>query len=78
MSAGVSVYHPGGPIAYIKPFYQYGQTEVIINYCSALKAGPGGKCDRKLGNVRCVYAIKNKGLYDRLCDGTYHNLPITA
>ena len=51
MSAGVSVYHPGGPIAYIKPFYHYGQTEVIINYCSALKAGPGGKCDRKLGNA---------------------------
>ena len=24
------------------------------------------------------YAIKNKGLCDRLCDGTYHHLPITA
>ena len=33
---------------------------------------------QKIGKCAMRYAIKNKGLCDRLCDGTYHNLQITA
>ena len=39
------------------------------------QAGPG---ENATENWEIWDSIKNKGLCDRLCDGTYHNLPITA
>ena len=48
----------------------------ILIYMHPIRAW--GKMRQKIGKCAMRYAIKNKGLCDRLCDETYHHLPITA
>ena len=68
--------------------YKYGVSSIDSCYCIFvdndgdsnihMSIWAWGKVRQKIGKCAMRYAIKYKGLCDRLCDETYHHLPKTA